>query len=483
MDNKIKSFTPPISRKIAEEQAKAILKKMQLEDKLKLIGGIHGFNIQANEKFGIKEVIMSDASHGVNIRDNWLEEKLDVTLEKSTSFPCLLQLASTWNDSLAGEYGESVGEECRAGGVGILLGPGMNIYRHSQCGRNFEYLGEDPYLVSSMIKNYVEALQNTGVAATLKHFLVNNTDYFRRKSNSVVGKRALHEIYLPAFKAGIEAGAMCLMTSYNLINGEWCSQNKELITDLLRDKLGFDGLVMTDWWAIDDNKKAVKSGLDLEMPAYDVLSKTKELLENKEIEESYIDRMVLSILKTSIAMDFYNKDFKKPELQDRIENHEQTALKIAEEGTILLKNRDKLLPISHNKEILVTGKFIEEFAKGGGAAEVEGYNRKNLLEALNDAFPGQINYIKNPTKEKLESAHMILLSVGTSDSEGWDRPFELPVDEENEIIKIVNSNENTVVIVNSGSGIRMTDWKDKAGAIIYGWYSGQTGNTAMANIL
>jgi beta-glucosidase len=239
----------------------------------------------------------------------------------------------------------------------------MNIYRHSQCGRNFEYLGEDPHLASTMIEKYVIGLQNTGVAATLKHFAANSSDYFRRKSNSIVDERTLHEIYLPAFKAGIDAGAMAVMTSYNLINGEWCSQNINMIKNLLREKLGFEWLVMTDWWAIENSVKAIKSGLDLEMPAFDVLSSAKDLIEKGVVEESDINRMVLSILKTCLAMGFYNNNFKNNNLIPSIFSHEKTALEIAEQGIVLLKNRENILPLVSDKTILLTGKFVEETAQ------------------------------------------------------------------------------------------------------------------------
>ncbi|MCP3896198.1 MAG: glycoside hydrolase family 3 protein, partial [Bacteroides sp.] len=202
-----------------------------------------------------------DATQGVHIRT-----KLDDQLEKSVAFPCPIALTSTWNTELAGEYAKSIGEECRAGEIAVLLGPGMNLYRVSQNGRNFEYFGEDPYLAARMIENYVVGMQNTGTISTLKHFIANNTDHKRRTSNSVVDKRTLHEIYMPAFEAGVNAGAMAVMTSYNLVNGEWAGQSKEVITGLLRGDLGFKWLVMSDWWSVWDAEKVIKSGLDLDMP-------------------------------------------------------------------------------------------------------------------------------------------------------------------------------------------------------------------------
>ncbi|MBB6481605.1 beta-glucosidase family protein [Spirochaeta isovalerica] len=426
---------------------------------------------------------MSDASCGVNIRETWLEDRVDTDLEKSVSFPCMLQLASTWNRDLFLRYAGSIGEECRAGGIHILLGPGMNIYRHSQCGRNFEYGGEDPYLVSELIGRYVEGLQEKGVVATLKHFIANNTDFYRRKSNSIVGKRALHEIYLPAFKKGVEAGARAVMTAYNLFNGEWCSQNRKLINEILREELGFQWLVMTDWWAINDCEKAIKSGLDLEMPAGQIFKEIPRLLEEKRISEADIDRMVLNILKTAFSMDLYNPGFQDKSYLDNFDEHEAVALQTAAEGIVLLKNEADLLPLESGKDILLTGRFAEETARGGGAAEVEGFNHMNLLDALKEEFGSSIRYVKNPSDEELRNADAVIIATGTMDSEGCDRSFNLPDEEERCVLKAVGNSSKAIVLVNAGGGVRMTGWSGKAAAILYCWYGGQQGNRAVASVL
>lgn len=472
-----------IDKQKALEKADEILRVMTLEEKITLIGGVRGFFIPAIPRLGLNEIFMSDASCGVNIRETWLEDRVDTDLEKSVAFPCLLQLASTWNRDLCEKYARSIGEECRAGGIHILLGPGMNIYRHSQSGRNFEYLGEDPFLVSELIERYVTGLQETGVAATLKHFIANNSDFYRRKSNSIVGRRALHEIYLPAFKRGVETGAKAVMTAYNLLNGEWCSQNRELISEVLRKELGFSWLVMTDWWAINDCGKAVKSGLDLEMPASEVFQNIPALLETGEIRESDLDRMVYNILKTSFAMDFYNDGFKDKAFIDNYDEHESIAFQTACEGIVLLKNREGLLPYDDEGEILLTGLFSKETARGGGASEVEGFNHLSLADALEARFGSRVRYVDNPSDDEIRNASSVLLSTGTLDSEGWDRPFALPDKEEQRIRRIVGLNERTVVLVNSGGGIRMTDWADEAGAILYGWYGGQMGSRAVTAVL
>ncbi|AHC14482.1 Beta-glucosidase [Salinispira pacifica] len=455
---------------------------MTLDEKLLLIGGTRGFFTREVERLGIREVFMADASQGINIRHDWLDEPMTPCLEKSVAFPSMSCLAASWNPQISEEYARSVGEEARAGGVGILLGPGMNIYRHSQSGRNFEYLGEDPYLAARMIERFVKGVQSNGVVATIKHFITNNTDYFRRKSNSVVDDRALREIYLPAFKAGVEAGAKAVMTAYNQFNGEWCSQNRELITGILREELGFQWLVMTDWWAIEDAEATVHSGQDLEMPASKILQAVPRLLDEGKIKESEIDRMVISLVKTCIAMNLYDSDFKKNELVENLPAHEEISRKTVEEGAVLLKNND-LLPLDGTGKILVCGKFLDTIPKGGGAAEVEGFNHISLRQALESEFPGRLHFAATPTSEDLSTADTVLVSTGTLDSEGWDRAFELTKDDENLVSLCCRSNKRTLVLVNSGGGIRMTSWADDVAAILYGWYPGQNGYAAIAGII
>ena len=253
-----KPFVPPIKYEEAKEQAIDILTQMTLDEKVSMIVGHNMFFTKGLERFNVPSMYMSDASQGVNIR-----KELDDQLEKSVAFPCSIALASTWNKERTVTYAKSIWEECRAGEIAVLLGPGINIYRVSQNGRNFEYLGEDPYLISRIVENYIVGMQSTGTIATLKHFIANNTDYKRRTSNSVVGERAMNEIYLPGFEAGINAGAMAVMTAYNLVNGEYAGQSKNLITGLLREKLGFKWLVMSDWWSVWDAQKVIESGLCL----------------------------------------------------------------------------------------------------------------------------------------------------------------------------------------------------------------------------
>ena len=478
-----KSFQP-LSYTQADKKAETILKQMTLDEKVALVGGDRTFFIRPLPRLGLREVYMSDATQGVHIRKNFKDVDLSkYQLEQSTAFPCPLALAATWNPDLAYQYAEAIGEECRAGGIGILLGPGMNNYRLSQCGRNFEYFGEDPYLRSKMIEEYVKGVQSTGTIATLKHFVANNTDYFRRKSNSIIDERTLHEIYLPPFKAGIDAGARAVMTSYNQLNGEWCGESGTVINNILRKELGFQWLVMTDWWSVYDGEKLAKSGQDLEMPYAVALKDAQTLISEGKVKVNDIDRMARSILRTYFAMKLGGRQ-REPSYLKRFKQHEPVALQTAREGIILLKNEGGILPLKKERgTILLTGDFVETLAMGGGSATVQGYNNRLMLDELRSEFGDRILYVKNPDRDQIRSATIVLCNVGTSDSEGWDRPFELPADQDQRVRECVANNPNTVVIVTTGSGIKMTDWSGQARGIIYALYGGQTGNKALAEVL
>jgi len=483
-------FVPPISYEKADSMAISLLGKMTLEEKINLIGGHKMFYTGSVERLGIPALLMSDATAGVRMLDH-IREKIG----KSTAFPCPVALAATWNPELAYQYSHSIGEECRAAGINILLGPGVNIYRISQNGRNFEYFGEDSYLSARMVEQYIKGVQSTGTIATLKHFLCNNHEYHRRTTNVLVDDRTLHEIYLPIFKAGIDAGAMAVMTAYNQVRGEYCGQSQFVISELLRKELGFKWLVMSDWWSTFDPEKTIKSGLDLEMPGEsmdipyikemlgDIYVKTNapRLLTAGKISEADIDRMVRSYLRTAIAMDLFNKKADTTYLR-KFEEHEQVALNTAREGMVLLKNNG-VLPLSTNARVIVTGPNANTVAAGQGSAYVEGYNKITLVEAMNRIFGANAAYIEKPSAEDLKTAKAVVVNIGTADSEGYDRPFDLPAETEQFILEIAAHNPNVVVVVNSGGGINMTRWIDRVAAVLYAFYPGQIGNVAVAEIL
>jgi beta-glucosidase len=349
-----------------------------------------------------------------------------------------------------------------------------------------------------MIENYVVGVQSTGTITTLKHFLCNNNEYYRRTTNVIVDERALHEIYLPAFKAGIDAGAMAVMTSYNQVNGEWAGQSEYVINNLLKNQLGFKWLVMTDWWSTWDPVKTIKSGQDIEMHGYlaekypsvkamgdkSVKTNALQLIKEGKVTEDDIDRMAKNIIRTCIAMGLYDRPVKDLKYLDNFSEHEKMALQTAREAIVLLKNDKNILPLNQKsgKKILLTGDYVEKLARGRGSAQVEGFNNITMLDALTKEFGDKLEYVQNPTDEQIKAAGMIVVSVGSEDSEGWDKPFAQPVIEK-KILDIAVKNPNVVVIVNTGGGIQMTNWNDKVLAIVYSWYIGQNGNTALAEIL
>ena len=491
VEKKVEPFTPPVSRADAEKRAEEIMAKMTVEEKISLIGGHNFFYVKGFEQYGIPTLYLSDATQGVHIRS-----ELTDMMEKSVAFPCPSLLVASWNPEIANQYATAIGEECRAGEVAVLLGPGMNIYRVSQNGRNFEYFGEDPYLAARMIENYVVGVQSTGTMATLKHFLVNNHEFHRRKTNVIVDERTIHEIYTPAFKAGIDAGAMAVMTSYNMVNGEWAGESKKVITDLLRNKLGFQWLVMSDWWSVWNPQRTITSGMDLEMPGEAmqiprllemgdvyVRSNAQRLLDEGKIQIADIDRMVKNILTTTIAMGLLDRPIKDESLLAKFPEHEKIALQTAREGIVLLKNTNNILPIAAGKKILLTGEFVEKLARGGGSAEVEGYDIVQMITAMKAEFGDNLTYSKNPTEAEIKAADVVLISAGRIDCEGWDVLFELPDSTNKSILNIAALNPNTVVIVNAGGGVEMTPWNDKVAAVVYSWYVGQNGNTALAEII
>lgn len=493
-EKKIIPFNPPIDFETAGKRADEIMNSMTLEDKIEMISGENSFFIKGLEKYGLPQLYLSDATQGVHIR-----KELSNQIEKTTAFPCPICLTSTWNTDLAEEYARCIGEECRAGDIAVLLGPGMNIYRISQNGRNFEYFGEDPFLAARMIENYVIGMQSTGTIATLKHFVANNTDHRRRTSNSMVDERTLHEIYTPAFKAGIDAGALAVMTSYNQVNGEWAGQSKELVAGLLRNDFGFKWLVMSDWWSVWHPEKTITSGLDLDMPGdtHDNFKRTewieevsakfhaKRLLDEGKISEADIDRMVKSIIRTEIAMGLLDRSVKDESFLENFSWHEEIAIQTAREGIILLRNENNILPVKpeQNKRILLTGEYSDKTAMGGGSAAVEGFDHKTILEVLKSVYGENLIYEKNPTDEQIKNADVVFLSIGTDDSEGWDSPFEFSPETDQLVVRVASLNPNTIVIVNSGGGRKMSHWNENIAGLIYAWYPGQRGNEALAEII
>ena len=456
-----------------------------------------GFGIRGIPRLGIPPLNFADASAGLHLLGDLAKTA------KSTGFACPLLLAATWDPELAAKYAKAVAEEFRALGMHFILGPGMNIYRSSNNGRNFEYVGEDPFLASRVIASYVQGAQSVNVATTLKHFLCNETETKRKATSAHVEERALHEIYLPPFKAGVDAGAWAVMTSYNLLNGEWASQNKFLVTDVLRKQLGFNNLVMTDWDSTWYGTKLVASGTDLEMPRGDALKRDRKKL----LGSSKIDRMVTDILKTGIQSGLYELEstgkFKKPEWIDKLPAHKQLALEVNHEGIVLLKNSG-ILPLAETQTgtILVTGNMADmnELA-GGGSAFIKGYDTKNYLTAVQETFgKDRVVYAKDPDDAQIHSADLVLMFTGwrqdekvglslgehvptglsISEREDFNHPFQLP--EDAFIARCTKLNPKTVVTLACANGVQM-DWADQTAGIFAAFYGGQTGADALMQLM
>ena len=469
----------------AATRAHELVKQMTLWEKCMLIsgkkGGFHTFGI---ERLGIPSMRMADGPQGV--RNN----------TKSTFYPCGLSLAATWNPELAIEMGRGLGLDCKARGVDVLLGPGVNIYRSAHCGRNFEYYGEDPYLASEIACSYITGLQSEGIIATVKHFAANNQEEWRHRTNSVVDERTLNEIYFPVFKAAVQKARVgAVMTSYNPLNGVHAAENKSLIEGILRDQWGFDGIVMSDWLSTYTTIGCVESGLDLEMPKGNFLNyeAISELIEKGIIREADIDKKCQHILQTMIRFGILDKEDKKSDLPLDNQACCDIAYAAALEGPVLLKN-EAILPLStRSKGVVILGPNADFTPFGGGSGAVtaiEGrtstiYSAMQKVGVRNPAKLLKADENGNYDTDAIKAASAVIVCVGfhkNTEKEGDDRTFNLP-EGQDELIEMATSlNENVIVIVNSGGEVAVP-WLDKVKALIMAWYPGQEGGKAMADIL
>ncbi len=384
----------------ADQKARETLAQMTLDEKLTLIDG-KSFDIQPIERLGIKKIHMYDGPIGVrgtsagnasypNTVEGAIAERLAPS--NSTAYPASVMLAATWNPQLGEAYGAALGRDCRARGVNIILGPGVNIYRSPRNSRNFEYMGEDPLLTSRMCVGYIKGVQSVpGVIACVKHFAANNPESGRYDVSSDVDERTLQEIYLPAFKAAVEEGGVgSIMSSYNRIWGTWTSENQWLMHDVLRRDWKFPFISMTDWGAAHHTDMIVNHGVDLEMPGGSVMTarKVKPLIDKGVVSLATIDEKVLNILRTCYYFDLYSYD--KPDLTIPLDNKEnaEVAYNVAKEGFVLLKNEQvggsPVLPIdpAKVKKLCITGHNALDYVSGGGSSIVTPYRKVSVFDAL-----------------------------------------------------------------------------------------------------
>lgn len=474
--------------------ADTLIAQMSPEEKIGFISGYKNFNIQGLDRLGIPTIKMADGPMGINGHG------------QATAFPASICMAASWNPDLIEQMANALGLEAKSKGIGILLAPGVNLYRVPHCGRNFEYYGEDPFLASQMAVSFIRGVQNQNIMATVKHFVANNQDYDRHRVSSDIDERSLNEIYFPPFKAAVmEAHVGAIMTSYNLLNGTHTSESSWLINKTLKEKWGFGGIVMSDWISVYSTN-AFDAGLDLEMPRpqymnqENLLPRIKAHAPSREI----LDKKVRRILNTCNRLGLYPSHSEMDSVDWK--KHGQIAQQIAREGFVLLKNSDGLLPIgkTNPKRILVLGPNAQYTPySGGGAAMIEAYKMESFYKGIkNNAFPNQVvDYLSTEglyhLNSSIHSKHFIkqlevaanydivILCLGfnsKTEGEAFDRPFELPANQQFLIEKTAKFQKNLIVVVNAGGGIAMP-WISKIKSLIYTWYPGQQGGNALGEII
>ncbi|HCE42521.1 MAG TPA: hypothetical protein DET40_03115 [Lentisphaeria bacterium] len=381
MKSSYKHFSKP-SRTV-EQRVEKILKTLTLEEKIDLLGGMDKGTREIPGKF--PQIKFADGPVGVH----WWRET-------STTYPALIALAASWDKELSYKVGWALGRDCRAVGVHVLLAPGVNIYRSAFCGRNFEYLGEDPCLASKMVVPYIKGLQDMGVSATVKHFAVNNQEYSRHHVSSDADERTLREIYLPAFKAAVEeAGTGALMTAYNLVNGQHCSENDWLINKVLKGEWKFDGVAMSDWVSVYSVVGPANAGLDLEMPAGKYFNREKLLpaIRGGLVTEECVNDKIRRLIRLSICFGWLDRPQKLLDISMDDPEAAKVALEVSRRGTVLLKNQDRTLPININRirKIAVVGYHAgNNVICGGGSAYTPPNHVVNLLDGIRKEAEGNV---------------------------------------------------------------------------------------------
>ena len=527
-----------------ETRVKDALEQMTLEEKCRLVYAQSKFSSPGVPRLGIPEVHYSDGPHGVRAEINWNDwGYADWNNDSITAFPALTCLAATWNTELAEEYGLNVGEEARYRGKTVLLGPGVNIYRTPLGGRNFEYMGEDPYLTSRMAVPYIKGVQKNGVSACVKHYILNDQEEFRGHVDVKVSDRAFYEIYLPPFKAAVQEGDVwCVMGSYNRYNNQHASHNDMLINLRLKRELGFKGVLVTDWGAAHNTREAVFNGLDVEMGSYTngltsegtgfgyddyYLGKSYyQMCLRGEVPDSIIDdkagRILSLIFKTERSSNTEHPHgcLNSPE-------HQALARQVAQEGIVLLKNdpytivrgsskRQPLLPIDpamYNKILVVGENATRSLCMGGGSSELKAQMEISPLQGLRDRFgeelidyaPGYISggahyggidiipeeiydSLRDEAVSKAREADLVIYVGGLnknhfSDCEGGDRlTYDLDFHQNELISALADANPRLVCVIISGNAFAMP-WLSKVPALLQDWYLGSMAGMALADIL
>lgn len=478
-----------------------LISQLTLEEKAKLCAGKDMWNTQDINRLGIPSVLMTDGPHGVR-----LSQGNNITLPgiKATCFPTASLLASTWDKELVKQMGEALGAEAIHFGVQMLLGPGVNIKRSPLGGRNFEYFSEDPLLTGKLAAQYINGVQSLGIGTSIKHFAANNQETERMRISSEIDERTLREIYLKPFEIAVrEAQPTSVMCAYNKINGEYCTENKWLIDNILRNEFGFKGLCISDWGATNDRILGIKAGLDLQMPGDGGLNANiiVDAVKSGLLKETELDNVVRHILNfifsSQSAKTINNIEF-------NTEKQHLLANKIASEGIVLLKNNNDILPIqkSVKRSIGVIGLFAKyPRYQGAGSSMVNPTQLDNFLDIVNSNFSNQYTFhytdgynvngetndslMNEATKIAKNSSITIVFAglPGAYESEGIDRKsLGLPEGHNTLIEKIAAISKNVVVVLQNGSPVTMP-WVNKVDGILEAYLSGQAGSSAIADIL
>lgn len=517
-----------------EVRVQDALSRMTLEEKVKLCTAQSKFSSHGVPRLGIPEIWMSDGPHGVREEIQWDSwSNAGFTNDSCTAFPALTCLAATWNPEMSALYGKNIGEEARYRRKDILLGPGCNIYRTPLNGRNFEYLGEDPYLASVMVVPYIQELQKNGVAACVKHYALNNQEKWRGHIDVQLSDRALYEIYLPAFKAAVqEGGAWSIMGAYNKVRGEHACHNDLLLNRILKEEWGFDGCVVPDWGGAHDTREAVFNGLDIEMGSYtNGLTSGRNFaysdyflarpylqgLQSGEYPLSTVEDKAARVLRL-IFRTAMNRN--RPWGSFTSETHYEAARQIGTEGIVLLKNepvkrqQPALLPIdpSRYEKILVVGdNATRRLTEGGGSSELKVKHEISPLQGLVELYGDKITYTQGyaagrPHYGKVEQPRVdtdslyrkalelaadadLVIFVGglnknhEQDCEAGDRvQYSLPFGQDRLIPELAAINPNLVLVLVSGNAVEMK-WVDEVPAIVQAWYLGSEAGHALADVL
>jgi len=483
-----------------EDRVNDLLNQLKIEEKILLIRGRDFWTTNPIERLKIPSFGMTDGPLGVAYHSSFKG--------KRTRFPATIGLASTWNKDLAYKMGEVMGKEVKLSGRHQILGPGVNIIRSPLCGRNFEYLSEDPVLSSDIAAEVVKGIQSQKVASCIKHYITNNSETKRTKISTEISERALQEIYVKNYKRIIEkADPWGLMVCYNKINGVHGAENKYVLREVLRDQIGFTGHVVTDWGAARRTSGAtacIQAGLNLEMPGK-FLSKVmtpknvQTALNKGEINEEDLNYIIRPLLRTFIRVGLLEE---KKELVDNIldiPEHQEVAKQVAEESMVLLKNKDNFLPLNIHKikKIAILGPNANRlFGKPfrGGSSAVVPPREITPYEGIAKYIDGKVEIISKP-----EEADIVLLFVGLNhgghilmnlllkkegDTEGGDRKhYGLPIKQQKLVHQTLLKNPNTVVILIAGSPIDVSEWFNDAPAILNAWYPGMMGGNALARVI